>query len=192
MIYFGSQFINPATQSIDYNDYHVYDNLNALLLQDLKQINYTKLIVGDDFTVFYGETMITVVVNENRVIQLNKCLGSQLLLGVTPNAIFEGSILKTLTSNGIVFIDITNGQIKRHTSCFQTNDIPNEQVKGLYFDDELLRIYMIENQGKLGYFSFPKGEYLTQYYNLSTQIRRLNIYLAILDSLKLFSNNNLS
>ncbi|EAR87649.2 WD domain, G-beta repeat protein (macronuclear) [Tetrahymena thermophila SB210] len=172
MIYFGSQFINPATLSMDYNDYHVYDNLNALRLQDLKLINYTKLIVGDDFTVFYGnQTMITVVVNENRVIQLNKCLGSQLLFGVTPNAIFEGSILKTLTSSGMVFIDITNGQIKRHTSCFYTNDIPNEQVEGLYFDDELLRIYMIENQGKLGYFSYPKGEYLTQYYNLSTQSR---------------------
>ncbi|EWS76412.1 WD40 domain protein (macronuclear) [Tetrahymena thermophila SB210] len=172
MIYFGSYFINPATQSMDYNDYHVYDSLNALLLQDLKLINYTKLIVGDDFTVFYGnQTMITVVVNENRVIQLNKCLGSQLLLGVTPNAIFEGSILKTLTSSGMLFIDITNGHIKRHTSCFQINDIPAEQVEGLYFDDELLRIYMIENQGKLGYFSFPKGEYLTQYYNLSTQSR---------------------
>ncbi|EWS76411.1 WD domain, G-beta repeat protein (macronuclear) [Tetrahymena thermophila SB210] len=172
MIYFGSQFINPATQSMDYNDYHVYDNLNALRLQDLKLINYTKLIVGDDFTVFYGnQTMITVVVNENRVIQLNKCLGSQLLFGVTPNAIFEGSILKTLTSSGMVFIDITSGQIKRHTSCFYTNDVPMEQVEGLYFDDELLRIYMIENQGKLGYFSFPKGEYLTQYYNLSTQSR---------------------
>ncbi|EAR87630.2 WD domain, G-beta repeat protein (macronuclear) [Tetrahymena thermophila SB210] len=172
MIYFGSQFINPATQSMDYNDYHVYDNLNVLHPQDLQLINYTKLIVGDDFTVFYGnQTMITVVVNENRVIQLNKCLGSQLLLGVTPNAIFEGSILKTLTSSGMLFIDITNGQIKRHSSCFNTNDVPIEQVEGLYFDDELLRIYMIENQGKLGYFSFPKGEYLTQYYNLSTQSR---------------------
>ncbi|EWS76415.1 transmembrane protein, putative (macronuclear) [Tetrahymena thermophila SB210] len=169
MIYFGSQFINPATQLMDYSDYNVYDSLNALPPQDLKLINYTKLIVGDDFTVFYGnQTMITVVVNENRVIQLNKCLGSQLLLGVTPNAIFEGSILKTLTSSGMVFIDITNGQIKRQTSCFYTYDIPNEQVEGLYFDDELLRIYMIENQGKLGYYSFPKGEYLTQYYNLST------------------------
>ncbi|EAR87633.2 hypothetical protein TTHERM_00538530 (macronuclear) [Tetrahymena thermophila SB210] len=172
MIYFGSQFINPATQSMDYNDYHVYNSLNALPPQDLKLINYSKLIVGDDFTVFYGnQTMITVVVNESRVIQLNKCLGSQLLQGVTPNAIFEGSILKTLTSSGMVFIDITNGQIKRHSSCFYTNDVPIGQVEDLYFDDELLRIYMIENQGKLGYFSFPKGEYLTQYYNLSTQSR---------------------
>ncbi|KAL4486963.1 hypothetical protein ABPG73_008822 [Tetrahymena malaccensis] len=165
LIYFGNQIINPATTGIDTADYD-FKNIQPGL--DLTQLNYTSLIVGDDYTVFYGSSQIlTVVVNKNRVVQLNKYLISQLLVGLKPNAIIDGSQLKTLSSSGLLFLEISNGQIKKHTSCFKHLDVYEEKIVGLYFDDELLRIYSIENQGKLGYFSYPKGEYLTQYYNLS-------------------------
>ncbi|EAR92699.3 WD domain, G-beta repeat protein (macronuclear) [Tetrahymena thermophila SB210] len=165
LITFDNQIINPSTTGIDTTDYD-YKNIQPSL--DLNQLNYTNLIIGDDYTVFFGSSqIITVVVNKNRVVQLNKYIISQLLVGLKPNAIIEGSLLKTLSSSGLLFIEISNGQIKKHTSCFKHLDVYEEKIVALYFDDELLRIYALENQGKLGYFSYPKGEYLTQYYNLS-------------------------
>ncbi|KAL4460681.1 hypothetical protein ABPG73_000216 [Tetrahymena malaccensis] len=165
LIYFGNYSVNTLTSGIDTTDYD-YKNIQPGL--NLSQLNYTNLVIGDDFTVFYGsQSIITVVMNKNLVVQLHKYLGTSLLVGFIPKAVIDGSLLKTLSSSGLLFLEISNGQLKQHTSCFRALSVYEEKIVGLYFDDELLRIYALENQGKLGYFGYPKGEYLTQYYNLS-------------------------
>ncbi|EWS76413.1 hypothetical protein TTHERM_000538611 (macronuclear) [Tetrahymena thermophila SB210] len=131
----------------------------------------------------------------------------RLLLGVTPNAIFEGSILKTLTSSGIIFIDITNGQIKRQTNCFYTNDVPAHKVQKyhvrviVYIQHDRMQgvqqeLAKINTQSKRLTFTIQKnqtkphkqnqketGPFSTQYYknklekNLKFQAERINFPL---------------
>ncbi|EWS75348.1 WD domain, G-beta repeat protein (macronuclear) [Tetrahymena thermophila SB210] len=165
LIQFGNYSVNPQTQGIDTTDYD-YKNIQPDF--DISQLNYTNLVIGDDYSVFYGsQSVITVVINTNLVVKLHKYLGTSLLVGLIPKAIIEGSLLKTLSSSGLLFLEMSNGQLKKNTSCFRALSVYEEKIVGLYFDDELLRVYALENQGKLGYFGYPKGEYLTQYYNLS-------------------------
>ncbi|KAL4481023.1 hypothetical protein ABPG72_014491 [Tetrahymena utriculariae] len=154
LIYFGNYQVNPLNQGIDTNDYD-YKNIQPSLNQS--QLNYTRLVIGNNCTVFYGsQSVITVLLNKK-----SNCTTSQIL------PIIEGSLLKAISSSGLLFLEMTNGQLKKHTSCFRALSVYEEKIVGLYFYDELFRKNALENQGKLGYFGYPKGEYLTQYYNIS-------------------------
>lgn len=53
--------------------------------------------------------------------------------------------MKTLTTSGLIFLDVQSGNIPRDTSCFGHIDVYEEMIKGVYFDHELLRIYALED-----------------------------------------------
>ncbi|KAL4497826.1 hypothetical protein ABPG72_000581 [Tetrahymena utriculariae] len=126
LIYFDSQIINPSASGIDTTDYD-YKNIQPGL--DLNQLNYSNLIMGDYYTVFYGiSQIITVVINRNRAVQLNKYLNTQILIGLKPNAVIEGSLLKTLSLSGLLlFLEVLSTQIfmkkKQQASILMMNQV---------------------------------------------------------------------